>query len=107
MRMARKLPDLDPGTMLHRSVVKVDLEPVPDDDGRAGKSQDVLHCAPVIWIWTSRPSMGRSERPGQRGDSLVSGGSVSAWTSWRTRSPAGPGTITPRSLRSSGPTGDA
>jgi hypothetical protein len=66
MRMARKLPDLDPGTMLHRSVVKVDLEPVPDGDGRAGKSQNVLHCAPLSWIWTCRLSMGRSERPGQR-----------------------------------------
>ena len=96
MRMAGKLPDLDPGTMLHGSVVKVDLEPVPDGDGRAGKSQDVLHSAPVIWIWTSRPSMGwvsskvnaapvimngpgagRHEAPG-RGDSRGPGGSISA-----------------------------
>jgi hypothetical protein len=33
MRMASQLPDLDPGTVLHRSVIEVDLEPVPDDDG--------------------------------------------------------------------------
>ena len=45
--------------MLHGSVIKVDLEPVPDGDGRAGKSQDVLHSAPVIWIWTVRLSMRR------------------------------------------------
>ena len=62
MRMAYQLSDLDPGTMLHGSVVEVDLEPVPDHDGRTGKSQDVLHSAPIIWIWTSRPSM----RPGER-----------------------------------------
>ena len=64
--MLNQLPDLDPGTMLHGSVVKVDLEPVPDDDGRAGKSQNVLHSAPVIWIWTSRPSMRPGEQHGQR-----------------------------------------
>src|SRR5690348_270336 len=45
MRMANQLPDLDPGTVLHRGVVEVDLEPVPDDDGRTGKGQDVLHSA--------------------------------------------------------------
>jgi hypothetical protein len=43
MRMLSQLPDLDPGTMFHGSVIEVDLEPVPDGDGRAGKSQDVLH----------------------------------------------------------------
>src|ERR1700751_2790289 len=69
MRMAKKLPDIDPGPMLHGSVVKVDLEPVPDGDGRAGKSQDVLHSAPVIWIWTSRPSMGPGNQDVQRGGS--------------------------------------
>src|SRR6476469_595165 len=30
MRMANQLPDLDPGTVLHRGVVEVDLEPVPE-----------------------------------------------------------------------------
>src|SRR5712691_1566453 len=65
MRMVRQLPDLDPGTVLHGSVVQVDLEPVPDGNGRAGKSQDMLHSAPVIWIWTVRPSMRPGEQRGQ------------------------------------------
>jgi hypothetical protein len=29
--------------VLHRGVVQVDLEPVPDDDRRPGESYDVLH----------------------------------------------------------------
>jgi len=33
MRLGRQLPNLDPGAVLHGSVVKVDLKPVPDDDG--------------------------------------------------------------------------
>src|ERR1700745_888745 len=45
MWMAYQLPDLDPGTVLHRSVVEVDLEPVPEHYGRTRKSQDVLHSA--------------------------------------------------------------
>jgi hypothetical protein len=61
MRLMRQFPNLDAGTVLGGPIVKVDLEPVPDGDGRAGKSQDVLHGAPVGWIWTVRPSM----RPGE------------------------------------------
>jgi hypothetical protein len=57
MRLVRQLPDFDSGTVLGGRVVKVDLEPVPDGDGRAGKSQNMLHGAPVGWIWTVRPSM--------------------------------------------------
>src|ERR1700751_1441292 len=45
MRMANQLPDLDPGTGLHPGVGEADLDPVPDDDGRTGKGQDVLHSA--------------------------------------------------------------
>src|SRR6266700_2874302 len=48
MRMAYQLPDLDPGTVLHGSVVEVNLEPVPDHDGRTGKSKDVLHSADAL-----------------------------------------------------------
>ncbi len=55
VRVDRQLPDLDPGPVLHGSVVKVDLEPVPDGDGRARKSQDMLHGAPVVCSWTVRP----------------------------------------------------
>jgi len=59
--MLSQLPDLDPGTMLHGSVVKVDLEPVPDGDGRAGKSQDVLHSAPgYLDLDVQGPVCGRS-----------------------------------------------
>jgi len=41
-----QLADLDPGAVLHGGVVKVDLEPVPDGDGRARQSHDVLHSPP-------------------------------------------------------------
>jgi hypothetical protein len=33
--------------VLHGGIVEVDLEPVPDEHGRAGESQDVQHDAPV------------------------------------------------------------
>ena len=49
MRMERQLADLDPGTVLDGSVVKVDLKPVPDGDGRARESQNVLH-GPPVWL---------------------------------------------------------
>src|SRR5580693_10647304 len=67
MRLVRHLPDLDAGTVLGGRIVKVDLEPVPDGDGRAGKSQDVLHGAPVGWVWTVRLSMRLDKWRGQRG----------------------------------------
>ena len=68
MRLVRQFPDLDPGTVLGGCIVKVDLEPVPDGDGRTGKSQDVLHDAPVGWIWTVRLSMRPGKQRGQRVD---------------------------------------
>jgi len=52
VRLRRQLADLDPGPVLHGGVVKVDLEPVPDDHGRVRKSQNVLHR-------TSLPCAGR------------------------------------------------
>ena len=52
--------------MLHGGVVEVDLEPVPDEDGRAGKSQDVQHDAPVA-MWVVGLSMRLAPQPGQRG----------------------------------------
>jgi hypothetical protein len=42
-RLHGQVAELNPGTVLHRGVVQVDLEPVPDDDRRPGESYDVLH----------------------------------------------------------------
>src|SRR5215469_15899963 len=45
VRMSRQLPQLDPDAMLHRRVIQVDLEPMPDQDGSAGQGKNVLHGA--------------------------------------------------------------
>jgi len=44
-RHLRQLPELHPGPVLHGGVLEVDLEPVPDHEGRPGQGNDVLHKA--------------------------------------------------------------
>src|SRR5262250_1298091 len=43
--MRHQFPQLDPDAMLHRRVIQVDLEPMPDEDRDAGQGNNVLHDA--------------------------------------------------------------
>ena len=47
MLLRQKLPQFDPGAVLHGRVVEVNLEPVPRDDGAARQGKDLLHSTSV------------------------------------------------------------